>query len=196
MDLMKKHDVEKESLTKETKILDEEKSVLEKSLADIQQKMADIQQKLADKNKSLDNIRKSREEMEAKHAKEKEILEAKLKKEDDEAPQNLANLKMMTNQLSKDLKKLDSDPDNDAATKESLEEAKGTLDSLERSLECPVCLEAMRPPVKIWMCPASHLACEPCKNSLSRRSCPTCRTGKVNLRAFMAENFARNLFKN
>jgi len=187
-ELTKKHDLEKESLNKETKILNEEKSLLEISLAD-------IQQKLADRIKVLENIRKSHVEMEEKHKNEKVLLEVQLKKEDDEAPQNLANLKIRANQLAKDLKKLDSDPDNDEAAKESLEVAKESLEAAKGTLECPVCLETMRPPIKIWMCKSSHLACEPCKNNLRRRSCPTCRTGKVTLRAFMAENFARSLFK-
>jgi hypothetical protein len=42
-------------------------------------------------------------------------------------------------------------------------------------LECPVCLEEMKPPKKIFQCSNGHVICELCKNNPEVRSCPTCR---------------------
>jgi len=37
------------------------------------------------------------------------------------------------------------------------------LDSARKDLECPVCLEVMAPPVRIWQCETGHVICETCK---------------------------------
>lgn len=81
------------------------------------------------------------------------------------------------------------------------------IESARAELKCPVCLDLMKPPTKIWMCSKSHLVCDTCKNILTCRTsrvtleqcsacprCPTCRTSPANLRAFFAENIARALF--
>merc|ERR1712220_10837 len=47
-----------------------------------------------------------------------------------------------------------------------VEEARGHL-------ECPICLEMMRPPTRIWQCPQSHLVCETCRDRLENHICPT-----------------------
>ena len=41
-------------------------------------------------------------------------------------------------------------------------------------LECPVCLEDMRPPRQIYSCSNAHLFCQRC-NILELKSCPKCR---------------------
>ena len=122
-----------------------------------------------------------------KHSIEKASLEGELKRKDEDDRRSLSNLKDMTKQLTRDLCKLDMEPSDYDELNKSLEAARKTL-------ECPICLETMRPPSKIWMCPSSHIICEPCREKLEERLCPTCRTDKVFLRAFMAENFARTLF--
>ena len=68
-----------------------------------------------------------------------------------------------------------------------IEEARGHL-------ECPVCLQRIRPPTRIWQCPQSHLVCEPCRDRLQNWRCPCCRTEKVSQRSRLAENMARALF--
>merc|ERR550519_721496 len=88
----------------------------------------------------------------------------------------------LTNKLRK--QKLEVETDNDASS---------NLKDAQETLECPACMESMKPPTRIWMCPASHLICEQCRNKLDGRQCPTCRTKKVNLRAFMAEKFAQTV---
>merc|ERR1719500_385044 len=41
--------------------------------------------------------------------------------------------------------------------------------------ECPVCLEEMAPPTRIFQCRNGHLICEPCKTGLRPCICPKCR---------------------
>ena len=41
-------------------------------------------------------------------------------------------------------------------------------------LECPVCMEEMKPPKKIFQCSNGHVICEHCKNN------PEVRVNKVN----------------
>ena len=56
-------------------------------------------------------------------------------------------------------------------------------------LECPVCLDEMLPPVKIFQCSNGHIICEKCKNMV--KVCPTCRVGMVSsTRNILAENLA------
>merc|ERR1719186_2441377 len=114
-------------------------------------------------------------------------LKAELERKDEEDRNYLANLREISNQLAQDIRKLD------------LDESSANLEAARETLECPVCLEIMRPPVRIWMCPANHLVCEPCKDRLSvypGRACPTCQVERVTLRAHIAEKFARTLFRN
>jgi len=67
-------------------------------------------------------------------------------------------------------------------------------DRVRELLECPVCLEEMRPPKKIFQCSNGHVICELCKNNPEVRSCPTCRLtfrGHI-VRNIVAEKLARN----
>jgi len=64
-------------------------------------------------------------------------------------------------------------------------------------LECPVCLEEMKPPKKISQCSNGHVICELCKNNPEVRSCPTCRVkfrGHNVVRNIVAEKLARSTF--
>ena len=64
-------------------------------------------------------------------------------------------------------------------------------------LECPVCLEEMKPPKKIFQCSNGHVICELCKNNPEVRSCPTCRVkfrGHSVVRNIVAEKLARSTF--
>jgi len=65
-------------------------------------------------------------------------------------------------------------------------------------LECPVCLEEMKPPKKIFQCSNGHVICELCKNNPEVRSCPTCRVkfrGHNVVRNIVAEKLARSTFE-
>jgi len=64
-------------------------------------------------------------------------------------------------------------------------------------LECPVCLEGMRPPKKIFQCSNGHVICELCKNNPGVRTCPTCRVefSRHNcVRNIVAEKLARSTY--
>lgn len=65
-------------------------------------------------------------------------------------------------------------------------------------LECPVCLEEMKPPKKIFQCSNGHVICELCKGNPEVRSCPTCRVkfrGHNVVRNIVAEKLARSTFE-
>eukprot|EP00092_Neocalanus_flemingeri_P040507 GFUD01044112.1.p1 GENE.GFUD01044112.1~~GFUD01044112.1.p1 ORF type:complete len:166 (+),score=67.16 GFUD01044112.1:103-600(+) len=59
--------------------------------------------------------------------------------------------------------------------------------------ECPVCLEEMRPPVRIHQCVDGHLLCGLCRENPAILICPICR-GKIMGRAVGMEKLARALF--
>jgi len=55
--------------------------------------------------------------------------------------------------------------------------------------ECPVCMDEMRPPTRIYSCGNGHLICEECKPGLG--TCATCRTGLYTTRATAMEQLVR-----
>ena len=65
--------------------------------------------------------------------------------------------------------------------------AAGVTSSLTKLLECPVCLDEMRPPVKIFQCSNGHAICEHCKDNPNVKLCPTCRV------VFTRDNVTRNI---
>lgn len=67
-------------------------------------------------------------------------------------------------------------------------------EDVESHLECPVCLEMMIPPTRIWQCAKNHLICQTCNNRMHDRFCPTCRTEKIIGRAHTVEGIARSIF--
>jgi len=58
--------------------------------------------------------------------------------------------------------------------------------------ECPVCLEEMIPPTRIFQCRNGHLVCETCKSGLKPCICPKCRQ-EMTGRATDMEDFLRSL---
>jgi len=87
--------------------------------------------------------------------------------------------------------------------KESIRELKVILSTSEMEedvmeqtrseLECPVCLEEMRPPVRIWQCSDGHPVCELCRRKPEVSCCPTCRKYIVG-RSTIAEKLARVIY--
>ena len=64
---------------------------------------------------------------------------------------------------------------------------------LDKLLECPVCLEEMKPPRKIFQCSNGHAICEYCRHHREVTCCPTCRikfTKKNVIRNILAESLA------
>lgn len=68
-----------------------------------------------------------------------------------------------------------------------------TVSSTRSELECPVCLEEMRPPKKIWQCSDGHAICEFCRKKPHVTCCPVCRKYIVG-RSNIAEKVARCVF--
>lgn len=70
------------------------------------------------------------------------------------------------------------------------------LEAVKELLECPICLQTMRPPARIWMCSFTHVVCDFCLDRLGGRGslCPTCKSKKITLRAFHLETFAQKVF--
>jgi len=60
-------------------------------------------------------------------------------------------------------------------------------------LECPVCLEEMRPPTKIWQCMDGHPICDTCRRRPQVTSCPVCRQ-ELTGRNVLAEKIAHSIF--
>jgi len=86
---------------------------------------------------------------------------------------------------------------------DNLEELKTEMKKMKQELalargpvkipECVICLEELRPPLKIVQCIQGHKVCEPCsKREEEVKACPTCRTGFLG-RDYGMETFVRQL---
>jgi len=62
-------------------------------------------------------------------------------------------------------------------------------------LECPICLEEMKPPMRIWQCLSGHPVCDTCMRSPRVTACPTCRQ-KIVGRNVLAEKLAKSMYGN
>jgi len=69
-------------------------------------------------------------------------------------------------------------------------EEPGFSQDVKDQLECPVCLELMYPPIKIFQCAQGHALCGRCRPKC--RNCPTCR-GPMIGRATVLEKLAQSL---
>jgi hypothetical protein len=69
----------------------------------------------------------------------------------------------------------------------------------DKDFECSVCLDDMKPPVKIFQCTNGHVMCESCKNHPEVVTCPTCRIPLPGPSALMRnipmEKLARSYFE-
>ncbi|XP_023345234.1 uncharacterized protein LOC111714374 isoform X2 [Eurytemora carolleeae] len=59
--------------------------------------------------------------------------------------------------------------------------------------ECPVCMEEMKPPVKIWQCVDGHPICDICRRMPQVTQCPVCRQDIIG-RNILAEKIALSIF--
>ena len=62
--------------------------------------------------------------------------------------------------------------------------------------DCPMCMEEMKPPKKIFQCSNGHSFCDQCKDNPALRSCPICRvqfTGSNVTRNILAETLVTQL---
>jgi len=73
------------------------------------------------------------------------------------------------------------------------------IDSARKELECPICMELMAPPSRIWQCKVGHVICEHCKENLKPpggpgTACPTCKTAPFIGRNLALERISWSLF--
>lgn len=193
---IRKHLIEKIDLVNEKrevikKTLNRNSEKMKKEMRELKEKQ-DLETKNLDRKLDEDKIeiekkyRIDKTKMLSRHAKQNTSLKQKLKiyrRTDEENQKILKDLTKSRNQLGDDLRKLDLDPND--------------VDKLEKArtvLECPICMESMLPPMKIWMCSGSHSVCEGCKGGFKENLCPTCRTKEVTIRNLAMEEVARALF--
>lgn len=142
-----------------------------------------VVEKLRQEMKELElRMRRDIDETDTKHREEIDQLDQCQQIELDR--KSISSMRGTVEKLIKDFNNLDFE----AGTK------KADVKAAREDMECPVCLETMRPPTRIWMCPSTHLICESCRHSLDANICPTCRSEQITIRAYFAENMARNLF--
>jgi len=161
---------------------------------------------LAKKRKEEDTqlAKKNKEEetqLAKKHEEEEKQLEAIIKVEAEANQRYIGLLREQRDEQVGDLQKTRIDPaQDDSEDRHKLEAAVNKQEAAERALECPVCFDHMRHPMKIWMCENSHLICEACKDKLKARDllgggkCPTCTTQPITLRSHKSEELARIIF--
>ena len=72
------------------------------------------------------------------------------------------------------------------------------LSCFEKDFECSVCLEEMKPPVKIFQCRNGHVMCEACSEHPEVARCPSCRIPIANrqlMRNIPMEKLARSYYE-
>ena len=62
-----------------------------------------------------------------------------------------------------------------SSVQEELKEFKKSHKITGPDFDCPVCLDVMAPPRKIFECERGHLICEDCMKRPEINICPTCR---------------------
>merc|ERR1711862_493455 len=74
------------------------------------------------------------------------------------------------------------------------------IDSARKELECPICMEVMAPPSKIWQCKVGHVICEDCKERVKKQMssntsiCTICKSVPIIGRNLALERISRSLF--
>jgi len=162
---------------------DLKKHILEK----INDVKGDVNVKKMQMNKRIEKLLKDKEaEIELRHKeflREKEAIETKYKEE----------IEKMTEELETEITEMkDSIKNLRVILADSTEDAE-RVKTTKSELECPVCLEEMRPPRRIWQCSDGHPVCERCRKKPAVTCCPTCRKYIVG-RSTIAEKLARSLF--
>lgn len=93
-----------------------------------------------------------------------------------------------------------STPDEGYLTSNKETELPDMINSARMELECPICLEVMVPPNRIWQCKSGHVICETCKERVRQEPgsqhafCPTCKTAPFIGRNLALERVSRSLF--
>ena len=135
-----------------------------------------IAQELEDVDEVEKNILEDQHEMKTRHSKEYEDLIKKQADEVDCLDKQIVRNKRKRSDLEKAM------------------QSRLKLPRAPKTPECPVCLEEMRPPTKIFNCHNGHLVCEVCRPKVIDDMCITCRTVKYMGRATAVEQMIREMF--
>lgn len=147
---------------------------------DIEEKRREMKQKI---ESSLSDKEEEMSIIEAKYSSDKKEVETKYKVEID----------LIKKQFETEIKQLNENLKKFKVNLCFSVDHKERVDDSRSELECPVCMEEMKPPRRIWQCSDGHPVCEPCKKKPEVTCCPTCRKYLVG-RSTIAEKLARSLF--
>lgn len=131
-----------------------------------------LKEKEEEINKRKTEFMKEKEDIETKYKHRVEAITAELETEIGEMKESIRSLKIILSYSTEDAER---------------------VITTKSELECPVCLEEMRPPRRIWQCSDGHPVCEFCRKKPAVTCCPTCRKYIVG-RSTIAEKLARSLF--
>jgi len=171
-----------EDLFVKTEVLEKINEKIEKERKDLAEKEWDYMEKILqiegsfhDEKAKLEKILEQQiRDLEKVFLEKKSSLQEKFTKQKEKSENTISKLE--TAKINLDMTKL-------------LEPGGGAISELE----CPVCLEEMRPPVRIWQCVSGHAVCEGCRKSPLVKDCPTCRQ-KIVGRNILAEKLAKSLY--
>ena len=140
------------------KKLQKEKELNEKASKSEMDQLIHVQKRLASELQS--KYRKENMAMSNHHAKQRAQLE-------DRKRIKLENITRREKEISRKLK---------ISRKELRERIKRNCENEEDfAPECPLCMEIMTPPKKIYQCSEGHMVCSVCKPKMQNDLCATCR---------------------
>jgi len=135
-----------------------------------------IESLLKEKNHEIDikktEFQKEKEAIETKYKHKVDAMSAELETEIVEMKESIRSLRIILASSTEDAER---------------------VETTKSELECPVCMEEMKPPRRIWQCSDGHPVCEFCRKKPAITCCPTCRKYIVG-RSTIAEKLARSLF--
>jgi len=157
----------------------------------IAQKVESARKNILSKQKEMDDkiaqSRSDKEEelaiIESKYLAEKEEIEEKYMKEIDK----------VRNSFMEEIYDMKETIQSMKIVLAHSDEEEEIVEKTKSELECPVCLEEMKPPRRIWQCSDGHPLCENCRKKPEMNTCPTCRKYLVG-RSTIAEKLARALY--
>jgi len=142
---------------------------------EMDRKMGEVRKKETDELTLLEErYKREREEVENRYQKDIEKISQESQAEEESLLASLRDTKLV---LARNGERVEA---------EVIEQGRGEL-------ECPVCMEEMKPPRRIWQCSDGHPVCEFCRRKPEVNCCPTCRKYLVG-RSTIAEKLARALY--
>lgn len=143
---------------------------------DMERRVGEVRRKQEAELKELEEKhRKEKEEIGSRYQKEVEAISEEWRQEVEDLVASLRKTKLVLSSS------------DEIAEAEVVVQGRGEL-------ECPVCMEGMRPPRRIWQCSDGHAVCEFCRKKPQVNCCPTCRKYLVG-RSTIAEKLARALYQ-